>query len=174
MARVVQVQLPAHFEEEYFDMVSLSNSLHHLSNISEVMQELKRVLKKDGIFILNEMVCDNQSPSQMTYVMMHHWWGKIDTALGILHKETLPRQSVIDVAMEHELRDIEILTWNDPDDPMDAESLEQISKIIDEYIERAKPLECFEAMRAEGELIRKHLFEHGVNAATQVIIIGKK
>ncbi|MDF2524805.1 MAG: hypothetical protein K0R31_2446, partial [Clostridiales bacterium] len=63
---------------------------------------------------------------------------------------------------------------NDPDDPMDEASLEGISKIIDEYIERAKPLQNFETFRQEGESIRKRLYEVGVNGATQVIIIGKK
>jgi ubiquinone/menaquinone biosynthesis C-methylase UbiE len=162
------------FEDHHFDTVCLSNSLHHLSDVQSVLKEMLRVLKPDGTFIINEMICDDQKPSQMTYVHMHHWWAKIDTAMGKLHFETFPKQLILDIANRMSLKDMEVLEFNDPDDPMDQASLEGISKIIDEYIERAKPLQNFEAFRQEGESIRKHLYEVGVNGATQVIIIGKK
>lgn len=157
-----------------FDTVCLSNSLHHLEDLDLVLQEIMRVLKPGGTLILNEMICDNQSPSQMTYVLMHHWWAKIDMDMGKLHYKTFPRQKVLDIVRNLHLDSYETLEFNDSDDPMDKESLENINKIIDEYINRATSLENFEAYRLEGEEIRKRLFEVGVNAATQVIIIGKK
>lgn len=162
------------YPDSSFDIVTLSNSLHHLKDMNAVLQEIMRVLKPGGAFILNEMICDNQSPSQMTYVLMHHWWAKIDMELGKLHYETFPRQKVLDIVKGLNLSSYEVFEFNDPDDPMDKESLENISRIIDEYINRAKGLERFEAYRQEGEEIRKRLFEVGVKAATQVIVIGKK
>lgn len=162
------------YGDQSFDMVCLSNSLHHLKDVEVVLQEMFRVLKSGGIFIINEMICDNQNPSQMTYVLMHHWWAKIDMEIGKLHYETWPKQKVLDTAKNLGLKDIEVLEFNETDDPMDKESLEFISKIIDDYIERAKPLANFEAFRQEGEEIRKRLFEVGVNGATQVIVIGSK
>ncbi|MDF2522282.1 MAG: hypothetical protein K0R84_2910 [Clostridia bacterium] len=162
------------FSDESFDTVSLSNSLHHLVDMDSVLKEMLRVVKPGGTIILNEMICDNQSPSQMTYVLMHHWWAKIDMAMGKLHYETFPKQKVLDIVKGMNLRSFEVLEFNDPDDPMDKESLEGISKIIDEYIERAKAIDNFEALKQEGEEIRKRLFEVGVNGATQVIIIGNR
>lgn len=162
------------FPDKSFDTVSLSNSLHHLADMDAVLKEMLRVVKPGGTIILNEMICDNQSPSQMTYVLMHHWWAKIDMAMGKLHYETFPKKKVLDIVKGMNLTSYEVLEFNDPDDRMDKESLEGISKIIDEYIERAKALENFEALKQEGEEIRKHLFEVGVNGATQVIIIGEK
>ncbi|MDF2889735.1 MAG: hypothetical protein K0R80_102 [Clostridia bacterium] len=162
------------FENDSFDIVCLSNSLHHLSDIQVVLEEIQRVLKPEGTIIINEMICDNQTSSQMTYVLMHHWWAKIDRAMGKLHFETFSKQQVLDIVHDLNLREVEVLEFNDPDDPMDQASLKGISKIIDEYIERAKPLQNFENFRQEGESIRKHLYEVGVNGATQVIVIGKK
>jgi SAM-dependent methyltransferase len=162
------------FENDSFDIVCLSNSLHHLSDIQAVLDEIQRVLKPEGTFIINEMICDNQTSSQMTYVLMHHWWAKIDRAMGKLHFETFPKQRVLDIVNDLNLKEVEVLEFNDPDDPMDKKSLEGISKIIDEYIERAKPLQNFETFRQEGETIRRQLFEVGVNGATQVIVMGKK
>jgi ubiquinone/menaquinone biosynthesis C-methylase UbiE len=40
------------FEDESFDTVCISHSLHHLASIDKVMTEMKRVLKKGGNFIL--------------------------------------------------------------------------------------------------------------------------
>lgn len=37
------------YEDNTFDMVSLSNSLHHLAEIDIVLNEMKRVLKSEGI-----------------------------------------------------------------------------------------------------------------------------
>jgi ubiquinone/menaquinone biosynthesis C-methylase UbiE len=162
------------YSDGSFNTVCLSNSLHHLEDMDTVLKEAMRVLKPGGTFILNEMICDNQSPSQMTYVLMHHWWAKIDMDLGKLHYETFPKQKVLDIIDGLGLNSFSVYEFNDPDDPMDKESLQNISKIIDDYINRAKDLEKFEAYRLEGEEIRKRLFEVGVNAATQVIIIGKK
>lgn len=161
-------------EDESFNTVCLSNSLHHLSDVEAVLSELMRVLKPGGTFIVNEMICDNQSPSSLTYVLMHHWWAKIDMALGKLHYETWPKQKLLNTIEALGLKNIELLEFNDSDDPMDHESLLSISKIIDEYIERAKPTETFKLFRQEGEEIRKRLFEVGVTAATQIIILGTK
>ncbi|MGB7605985.1 MAG: class I SAM-dependent methyltransferase [Lutisporaceae bacterium] len=162
------------FTNESFDTVCLSNSLHHLKDMDAVLSEMLRVLKPDGTLIINEMICDNQSPTQMTHVLMHHWWAKIDTFTGKLHYETLPKQKILDIVKGMGINDFEVLEFADSDDPMDKESLESISKIIDEYIERAKPMKDYEAIKQEGEEIRKRLFEIGFNGATQVILIGKK
>lgn len=162
------------FAESSFDTVSLSNSLHHLKDMDKVLEEAMRVLKPGGTLILNEMICDYQSTPQMTYVQMHHWWAKLDMLMGKIHYETFPRQKVMDIVKGLRLSSFEALEFNDSDNPMDKESLQNISKIIDEYIERAKGFEIFDAYRQEGEEIRRLLYENGVNGATQIIIIGKK
>ncbi len=162
------------YSDESFDTVCLSNSLHHLKDMDTVLSEMMRVLKPGGTLIINEMICDNQSPSQMTHVLMHHWWAKIDTATGKLHYETLPKQRILDIVKGLGINDFEVLEFVDSDNPMDKESLESINKIIDEYIERAKPMKDFEAIKQEGEEIRKYLNKVGFNGATQVIVIGKK
>jgi ubiquinone/menaquinone biosynthesis C-methylase UbiE len=47
---------PLFFEDETFDAVIASSSLHHAEHLEEVMKEVHRVLKKDGtFFIVNEL-----------------------------------------------------------------------------------------------------------------------
>ena len=43
------------FENGSFDTVNISASLHHITNIPQVLDEMKRVLKPQGHFIIVEM-----------------------------------------------------------------------------------------------------------------------
>src|SRR5512141_3036012 len=43
------------FPDESFDTVCISNSLHHLADLPQVLAEMRRVLKSNGHFIVSEM-----------------------------------------------------------------------------------------------------------------------
>lgn len=162
------------FPDDSFDTVCLSNSLHHLKDMDTVLSEMLRVLKPGGTLIINEMICNNQSPTQMTHVLMHHWWAKIDTAVGKLHNETLTKQRISDIVRSLGIKSLEVLEFTEPDETLSEEDMKELNKIIDDYIEKAKPMKNFEAIKQEGEEIRKRLYEIGFNGATQIIVIGKK
>ena len=44
------------FNAESFDVVTMSNSVHHFSNPEEILGEMIRVLKPDGLLLIYEMV----------------------------------------------------------------------------------------------------------------------
>lgn len=48
------------FEDDSFDTVCISHALHHLASINKVITEMKRVLKKGGNFILQEVYGDGE------------------------------------------------------------------------------------------------------------------
>lgn len=58
------------YEDNFFDYIFVFSVLHHIPNVSYVLSELKRVLKKDGIMILREpidsMVFGNVRPSSLS------------------------------------------------------------------------------------------------------------
>jgi len=55
------------FEDNSFDTVCISYSLHHLENIDRVLAEMKRVLKPDGYFVVQEEFIDGeQNEAQKT------------------------------------------------------------------------------------------------------------
>jgi ubiquinone/menaquinone biosynthesis C-methylase UbiE len=60
------------FEDESFDTVCVSASLHHLSNIQRVLEEMKRVLKTGGHFIVAEMHRDGLTEAELTSIYLHH------------------------------------------------------------------------------------------------------
>ena len=85
------------FANGHFDTVSISNSLHHMSDLPGALSEMLRVLKPGGHLLLLEMYCDNQTETQMTHVQLHHWWGEVDRAQGIFHNETFKREEIVEM-----------------------------------------------------------------------------
>ena len=75
-------------EDNSFDIISLSNSLHHLENPKEIFAEMERVLAQYGIIIINEMISDGLSKRQKSHLKLHHFAAEVDRALGGTHNET--------------------------------------------------------------------------------------
>lgn len=163
------------FEDESFDCVCISNSLHHFANTERVLIEMKRVLKPGGIFLINEMICDNQRETQMTHVFIHHWWGKIDTQRGIVHNETLKKADIVCTANTLGLRDIDMWEFADDDEhAMDSENIEYMIGTIDRYLNIAKDFRDFKELKAAGDKLKERLKSLGITGATQLMVMGTK
>jgi ubiquinone/menaquinone biosynthesis C-methylase UbiE len=95
------------FQDENFDIVTLSNSLHHIENLDKSLFEIKRIMKSKGVFIINEMCSDNLNNSQITHKILHHLAGEIDSSNNIFHRKTFKREEIIDI-IKKEFKIIEI------------------------------------------------------------------
>ncbi len=163
------------FPDASFDTVCISNSMHHMADLPAVLDEMKRVLKPGGRFIISEMYRDGQSEPQMTHVNLHHWWGAVDTAQGVCHNETYTRQEMLTIAegiglSGWEFHDVAYLD----DDPKGPEILQQLNSVIDQYIQKAQGLPSQEAQQARGEELRQRVSEVGFHGATALVAIGEK
>ena len=95
----------------------MSHSLHHLAAIDKVMAEMKRVLKKGGNFILQEVYSDGeQTEAQKADELAHEWGARIDSLLGITHNKALTRQQIRDIAHGLNLTEMEIFDSTHPVD----------------------------------------------------------
>jgi SAM-dependent methyltransferase len=178
------------FEDGSFDTVCISHSLHHLARIDRVMREMKRVLRKGGNLILQEMYCDGeQTEAQRTDELAHEWEARIDSLLGITHNKTLTRQAIIDVADGLRLSEIEIFDATHPvdclfcerkyecEDPKNQATFHQSSKEIDDGISRIQNHPDIQArmhLMQEAELIREAIARYGASPASYLFIVGKK
>ena len=178
------------FEDESFDTVCISHSLHHLASIDRVMTEMKRVLKKGGNFILQEMYCDGeQTEAQKADELEHEWEARIDSLLGITHNRTLTRQEVREVANGLNLREMEILDSTHPvdclfcerrhqcEDPRNQATFHQITKDIDDGIKRISnhpDLQTRMRLMEEGERVKEAVAKSGASSASYLFVIGKK
>jgi len=178
------------FEDESFDTVSMSHSLHHLANIEKVMAEMKRVLKKGGNFILQEVYGDGeQTEAQRTDELEHQWEARIDSLLGITHNNALTRQQIRDIAHGLKFTEIEIFDSTHPvnclfcerkhecEDPRNQATFHQSTRDVDNAIKRIEnhpDLQARMRLIEEGERIKQAIAEFGASPASHLFVIGKK
>jgi ubiquinone/menaquinone biosynthesis C-methylase UbiE len=178
------------FEDESFDTVCISHTLHHLAGISKVMTEMKRVLRKGGNFILQECYHDGeQTEAQKADELEHEWEARIDSLLGITHNKTLTRRRIREIATSLRLSEIEVFHSTHPvdclfcerkhecEDPKHQAILHQSTKDIDNAIKRIEnhpDLEVRTRLIEEGKKIKEAIAESGAAPASYLFVIGTK
>jgi len=136
------------FPDDSFDTVCISNSLHHMSNVIAVLNEMRRVLRPRRHLVISETYHDGQTETQITHVLLHRWWTTIDTAQGIFQKETYTRQQITEIANILGLRNLVFDDLYDlTDDPKHPDTIKSLNDTIDRYIERTKDLEDGEKLK---------------------------
>lgn len=164
------------FEDYSFDVISLSNSIHHLGNYSKVFKEMKRVLKPDGMVIINEMFCDNQTDSQLSHVYLHHFMAEIDTCMGRVHNSTYKRQEIIDLLQDEGFHVMEVFEYKDLDSGTKEELEEEIKSLKELCDTRLKDIEDNEKyyeLANKAKDVKDYLDKHGLNGATQLIVFAQ-
>jgi ubiquinone/menaquinone biosynthesis C-methylase UbiE len=163
------------FPDAFFDTVCIANSLHHMADLPRVLSEMKRVLRPGGNFIVLEMYRDVQAETQLTHVLLHHWWAAVDRAVGISHNETYTRQEILAILEGTEMKGWEYtdITFADGD-PKEPETTKYLDNGIDQYIKRCEGLPDQEKLRQRGEQLRQRVHATGFHSAASVIAIGKK
>lgn len=161
-------------EKASFDIVVLSNSLHHLEAPHEVMDQMIPLLKKDGILLFNEMYHDTEDPGQMTHTLLHHFWAKIDTLKGVVHKETMTQNEILDLLSSHPNLCVD-RSWTMvvEDRDLSKEDYTMLKGSLDRTLERIKDHPDYETYAAEAEILRDRLDTIGFKSAAQLITICK-
>ncbi len=163
------------FDDASFDTVCISNSLHHLPNLPQVLAEMKRVLRPDGHYVISEMYRDDQKEPQLTHVHLHHWWAEIDTALGFTHNETYTRQQIVDMAEGLKFGELFFVEYADLNTlPHDEKNIKEVDEVIDQYLQRAKDLPNYACLEQQSHDLRRRVYEVGIQDATCLVAIGKK
>ncbi len=161
------------FEDASFDTVSISNSLHHLGDIKKTLDEMYRVLKPGGLFIINEILCDHQNEKQLTHVYFHHLQAEVDTLQGILHNKTFPEQKVIEIAESIGLKGLEVFVYENEMFNQHVR-LDMFANRYEAVLERIKERPEYPKYRFELEKLITRLQEVGVEFASQLMFIGQK
>ena len=178
------------FEDNSFDTVCTGYSLHHFGNIDRVLAEMKRVLKPDGYFLVQEeFSAGEQSEAQKTDILRHHWDSEIDSLLGIVHHKTFPKQKIKDIMISLQLTKLQTyvstyavrcLICDKKFDCCEGKgevTIEQFAKEIDDNLRRLDKqvdLQVLERLRKEGEKLKERMREYGVANASNLFFIGRK
>ncbi|MBD3277716.1 MAG: methyltransferase domain-containing protein, partial [Candidatus Aegiribacteria sp.] len=163
------------FRDETFDLVCISNSIHHLENRESTFEEMMRVLKPGGWFLASEMYSDGQTETQKTHVMLHHWWAAVDTLRGISHNRTTTREEIVSVLGALDLEAGEEMDSSCLDsDPLDKDLLNRLHKGIDKYMEVLDGIDGNEGLKEKGEKLRQRLNSIGFHSASSYSYLGRK
>jgi ubiquinone/menaquinone biosynthesis C-methylase UbiE len=163
------------FANDSFDTVSMSAGLHHLSDINAVLDEMKRVLKPGGFFIIREQFCDNQTEKQMSDVLLHHWGAKIGRMIGKTHNSTLKKHEIIKIVEKLNLGDFEVQEYvcRECDPEKDGKMTDELAS-IDEELSKIENHPGYDELRKEGEQLRQRIMKTGFACATHLDIIGRQ
>jgi len=169
------------FENNSIDVISISNTLHHLPNKEKVLSEMKRVLKPRGIIIINEMISDNQSEKQLSHVEIHHLLGEIDTLRGICHNKTFTTQELVKIVDDLNLEKVDMFQYNTHKEQESSENSEDEKEILDQWfqalesnIEKISDLPQYEKCLQSLGKLRDKLYKIGFLNATEVMIVCRK
>lgn len=169
------------FEDDSFDVVCISNTLHHLPDYNKVLSEMKRVLKPTGHLIMNEMFCDHLTNKQHTHVWLHHFSADIDHEFGTFHDKTYKKNRLIQIVEDNDFNIIHQFESQTHEEQLTYEDLNQEKEILDNTfaafkrgiskIEDGDTREKFLQTLLEKT---PELYEAGFFAATSLTVIGKK
>jgi ubiquinone/menaquinone biosynthesis C-methylase UbiE len=163
------------FPEETFDAVMILNSLHHLESPEDSVREMYRVLAPGGRLWIGEMYRDGQRPEQMTHVLAHHWWSKIDRLVGISHNETFARSDLL--ALVAPLGAVHVETLDNHGDNAsahDPEIVEHFEKAFESYREKYAVLPEKEDLDREGEELLRRVRDIGFAHASQLHLVIRR
>ena len=159
------------FDDSSFDLVCISNSLHHLDPMP-VLREMKRVLRPGGLLLVSEMYRDGQTETQMTHVHLHHWWAAVDMVNGVMHRETYQRQELIEMVDSLGLGKEAVYDLSNLDEnPKDPAIIIELEPVFERYIQRA---EGHPDLQARGEELKVRVKEVGFHSATTLVVMGRK
>ncbi|UCC79168.1 MAG: methyltransferase domain-containing protein [Candidatus Zixiibacteriota bacterium] len=163
------------FADEAFDTVSICCGLHHLPDVSAVLDEMKRVLKSGGRFIVREQFCDNQTEKQMSDVLLHHWGAKIGRMIGKTHNSTFKKHEIIDMVKRLNLSDFETKEYicRECDPEKDGKMADELAD-IDKELSKIEKYPGYDELKKEGEQLKHRIMTTGFACATFLDIIGSK
>jgi len=160
------------FPKNYFDVITLSNSLHHLENTGKVFAQIKKIVKDNGFIIINEMFSDEQDNAQMTHVMLHHFFAGIDRETGGFHKNTFTKNQILEMVKEVFSGQIELMDYKNA--KTEGISIEYLNEVIEKILAKVKDDNIREFYKKEAEKITNNFKQYGFELATQLLLVLKQ
>lgn len=163
------------FPKEHFDVVCLSNSLHHLEDLKATFEAMEQLVKPGGYLLINEMMRDHLNERQISHLLVHHFSAKLDREAGMTHNETYSRQGIIEKIKDS--TSFEVIDAWDMEVPRlqpSEEETESMIRTVDALLMRLGDDQLIDKFKAEAEDIKAYIKKHGVEACTQLLVLAKK
>lgn len=164
------------FEDESFDTVAIQFSLHHLKDLDKVLEEMLRVLKPGGNFIVSEMYVDgDQSEAQQSHIKVHHLSAELDSANGDFHDYTYTRSRIREILKGLKFSSLDEFDITYPmENPKDKELIKNMKAGIRKALGRYKNLPDYSAFQNKIDELFSWIDTYGYAPASSLFFIGKK
>ena len=163
------------FLDAAFDTAAIGFSLHHLERPARVLIEMMRVLKPGGPLVIAEMHASARTVPQRTAVQIHQWAAAVDTALGITHRPTFPRQQFVDWIQALPLDEIEFHDRHGTGaNPFDPQFTAQVQAYIDNYLERASGTSDYPRLARQAAELCQRMGEEGLQPEPVLVVVARK
>ena len=163
------------FSKESFDVISLSNTLHHVENIQSLFKKMVSLLKPGGMIVVVEMFSTNDiTKKELSHKFLHSFSAKILKEMNIVHSQVSTQKDILNVI--HQYAELPILEqWVLETKPYESTlTVEYLWHLIDKLLVSVKNCDHYDSYLKEANDIKLYLKEHGLSLQKQVCVVLKK
>jgi ubiquinone/menaquinone biosynthesis C-methylase UbiE len=163
--------LQTSFHEGRFDLVAISNALHHVDDPAAVLCEMRRLVADDGLLVVQELVSDGLTPAEENGKRVHHWKARIDRLRGRAHRETYARDEVRDLVRHADaVIEAECEVVDNTPSGSDSERITDAVSMFADYLELVRGEREHGEMKREAERITRSLHAYGIAVPPRLVI----
>ena len=162
------------FEDNYFDTVTVSNSLHHFENPLKSIQSMLRVLVPGGLLVINELINENLNAAQQAHFEYHSLKAEIDNATGSYHRKIYNKDEILEIVRESLLEPAVLVVSEDPPIIYSREKLWQFFHKFDDFISNATHLPNGLEFEQRAQTIKEMIEANGLQKPPQIGILAYK
>jgi len=162
------------FDDNRFDLVSMSMALHHLPEVDKSLLEMQRVVRPNGWIIINELFSNNLNKAQEVHKMYHHFRSRIDRILNKSHNETFRKQEILNIVEKSGIKILFHFESHKNENLINSEAdLQMRVEKMNDMLGEIKESPEYEELKPQiAEFLKKaKLF--GFEMATRVVIVGQ-
>ncbi|QWB99534.1 class I SAM-dependent methyltransferase [Mycoplasmatota bacterium] len=167
--------LDTNFPKNSFDIISLSNTLHHIKDIKSMLEQMVYMLKPNGMIIVNElMAAEDLSDKEISHQLLHSFAAKIDHEIGMLHSQVFSKENIIQAIEMFSPWPI-VDYWKLETKTFDKEiTIDDLYQLIDGLLLNVKDHDKYSLYKEEAESLKAYLKENGFSFAHQLCLVLKK
>lgn len=162
------------FDENYFDTISVSNSLHHFDHPVKAIQSMLRVLVPGGLLVINEMINEHLNPAQLAHFEYHSLKAEIDTSSGRYHRKIYTKEEILEIVSESLLQPAVMVICEDPPIIYSREKMWQFFRQLDDFISNMAHLSNSIGYEQRAQIIKEIIETNGLQKPPQIGILAYK
>jgi len=162
------------FEDNYFDTIAISNSLHHFENPGKAIQSMMRVLLPGGLMVINEMINKDLNLAQQAHFEYHSLKAEIDTLSGGYHRKIYLKDELLEILQENSIDPAVIVISVDPPIIYSREKMWQFFHKLDDFISNAAHLPNGLEFEERAQNIKAMIELNGFQKPPQIGILAYK